>query len=81
MSETYLGERERSASPLGAIYEWLRTSRHLWMWDTLSLEHALRAHGFTGVRRCSYGDCEDRMFGLVEDKGRFENAVAMEARG
>jgi hypothetical protein len=50
------------------------------MWDALSLGEALESHGFTSVRRCCFGDCEDDMFTLVEDEGRFENAVALEAR-
>ena len=53
---------------------------HYWMSDSLSLGQALERHGFARVRRCSCGDCEDPMFGLVEDINRFEHARAMEAR-
>jgi hypothetical protein len=81
LGETNLGEETRHQTPMGFLREWLRTSRHRWMWDAGSLAHALESHGFTKVRRCSFGDCEDRMFALVEEKSRFENAVAMEARG
>ena len=59
----------------------LNTSRHLWMWDVLSLANILSEHGFGKIRRCSFGDCEDPMFRFVEEAGRFEHAVAMEARG
>jgi hypothetical protein len=77
---TLLGEENRSRGLPGLVYKWLNTSQHLWMWDALSLSRALESHGFTSVRRCHFGDCEDDMFALVEDKGRFENAVALEAR-
>jgi SAM-dependent methyltransferase len=79
LRETHLGEEERPQNLLGFVHEWLQISRHLWMWDAVSMEHALRKHGFTKVRRCAFRDCDDRMFDLVEDKHRFENAVAMEA--
>jgi hypothetical protein len=49
------------------------------MWDAPSLKHVLTEHGFQNIRRCKFGDCADPMFNLVEDPGRFENAVAMEA--
>ena len=53
---------------------------HLWMWDEISLTKALRDHGFLRIRRCQFGDCEDPMFSFVENLGRFQNVVAMEAR-
>jgi hypothetical protein len=37
-------------------------------------------HGFIRVRRCYFGDCDDPSFSFVEESGRFEKAVAMEAR-
>jgi hypothetical protein len=80
LRETSLGQHTRHGGFVGFLYEWVRTSRHLWMWDAVSLICALRSHGFSDVRPCSFGDCEDRMFDLVEDKGRFEHAVAVEAR-
>ena len=49
------------------------------MWDEVSLAGALQEHGFTRIRRCAFGDCYDPMFAAVEDSGRFERAVAMEA--
>lgn len=80
LDETYLGTRSRNRSLFNFIHTYLKSSAHLWMWDTISLSHSLREHGFTRVRKCAYGDCEDPMFALVEDKGRFEHAVALEAR-
>jgi SAM-dependent methyltransferase len=80
LDDTGLAQRTRTRGLTGVLYDWLRTSRHLWMWDEHSLKHALQDHGFRGVRRCSFGDCEDPAFAVVEDACRFKNAVAMEAR-
>jgi len=80
LQATLLGMENRKHGLYDLLYRWLRTSEHLWMWDALSLGEALESHGFTSVRRCCFGDCEDDMFALVEDEGRFENAVALEAR-
>ena len=61
-------------------------SAHLWMWDEPSMAAALTSAGFVNIRRCRYGDADDRMFDLVEDKSRFHDAdinaseLAMEAR-
>jgi SAM-dependent methyltransferase len=80
LEETSLGTKERRRNLSGLLYAWLGSSTHLWMWDELSLAQALEQHGFTQIRRCSCGDCVDPMFVFVEDPGRFEGAVAMEAR-
>jgi SAM-dependent methyltransferase len=77
---TLLGAETRSRGLSGLVHKWLNTSQHLWMWDALSLGHALESHGFASVRRCRFGDSDDDLFALVEDKGRFKNAVALEAR-
>ena len=77
---TNLGEEKRARGLTGSVYAFLRTSRHLWMWDALSLERALAEHDFHQIRRCKFGDCEDPMFNLVEEESRFNHAVAMEAR-
>jgi hypothetical protein len=78
MESTLLGVHKR---PKGwrsyAEFMW-GNSRHLWMWDYLSLGKALSKAGFTRIRRCSFGDCTDQMFKLVEDRGRFEHALAIE---
>ncbi|MBV9768253.1 MAG: methyltransferase domain-containing protein [Bryobacterales bacterium] len=80
LEETCLGKKDRVRGLHGAIYNSLATSAHGWMWDSLSLTGALDQHGFQSVRKCSFGDCDDPMFALVEDVNRFEHAVAMEAR-
>jgi predicted SAM-dependent methyltransferase len=80
LDETHLGHRTRPTGLVGNAYEILNTSKHMWMWDSASLINALREHGFESIRRCAYGDSEDPLFAAVENPGRFENAVAVEAR-
>jgi ubiquinone/menaquinone biosynthesis C-methylase UbiE len=75
-----LGCRARARGIRAMIYNALNTSQHLWMWDDLSMQSVLREHGFKTIRRCCFGDCEDPMFALVEDKSRFADAIALEAR-
>jgi predicted SAM-dependent methyltransferase len=80
LGETILGCERREGGLIGLVRKLFNTSAHLWMWDECSLTKALRDHSFLQIRRCRFGDCEDIMFSLIEDRGRFENAVAMEAR-
>lgn len=80
LDETTLGVRRRERGFTGLLRKLFNTSTHLWMWDESSIEHALKEHEFRDIRRCRFGDCEDPMFSLVEVRGRFENAVGMEAR-
>jgi hypothetical protein len=80
LEETSLGEKKLRRDLIGLLYSWLQTSRHLWMWDEVSLAAALQQHGFTRIRRCAFGDCSDPTFAAVEYAGRFERAVAIEAR-
>jgi SAM-dependent methyltransferase len=80
LRETHLG-CERKERGLGGLAKKLfNTSAHLWMWDELSMTHALHERGFRQIRRCRFGDCEDPMFSIVEERRRFENALAIEAR-
>ena len=80
MRDTSLGEQTWSRRPTRFIFELLRTSRHFWMWDVLSMSAALGEHGFQNIRRCYFGDSSDPMFKLVEHKGRFdERSFGMEA--
>jgi hypothetical protein len=80
LENAYLGEKARERGLAGLTSFFLGNSKHRWMWDALSMSHALKEHGFTQVRKCAFGDSADPMFGLVEDRGRFERAVAIEAR-
>jgi SAM-dependent methyltransferase len=80
MEGTSLGRRE---SPRGLgpwLYSLMNSSRHLWMWDYPALAHALENQGFQNIRRCSFNDSGDPMFARVEDRLRFDGALAVEAR-
>jgi hypothetical protein len=71
-------ERPRSAKDiLGYTFG---NSHHLWMWDENSLKQELANTGFGMIRRCQFNDCPDTMFNLVEDRDRFEHAIAIECK-
>ena len=74
------------AAPKGLVAfmrNYLGHSAHLWMYDFAALKTLLENAGFTGVRRCEFGDSNDPMFALVEDEQRFcdkgERELAIEA--
>ena len=79
LQKTRLGKVHRRRGFRGLLQNTLGNSDHLYMWDTLSLTNELYKAGFSHVRPASFNDSEDEMFKLVESKGRFENAVALEA--
>lgn len=69
--------REGSVRGMGPrLRQMFGRSAHLWMWDEQSLANALRKTGFTGIRRCRFGDCADAAFRQVEEEGRFYDAQA-----
>lgn len=72
-----LENRERGIKGLASAL--FGNSHHLWMWDFLSLSAELKHAGFKDIRRCYFNDSKDMMFLLVEDSGRFSNALAIEA--
>lgn len=81
LRDTNLGSEKRPRGFIGFAKRLFNSlDPHLWMWDEVSLTRALAEHGFHRIRRCRFGDCEDKAFSMVEDPGRFENAVAVEAR-
>lgn len=80
MRETSLGFETRQKGLKGLLQFQMGNSSHLWMWDHKSLEQELAAVGFVNIRRCVFGDSPDPMFKLVEDPGRFTDAVAIESR-
>jgi SAM-dependent methyltransferase len=70
MTVSGLGANTRPGA-LRRITESLGGTRHLWMWDWPSMRGALEKVGFSDIRRCAFGDCEDKRFSDVEDYGRF----------
>lgn len=79
MRESLLGVETRDNSVKGRLVSCLGNSDHLWMWDEHSLSSALLDVGFSSVRAAKYGDSADLDFQSVEEKSRFERAVAIEA--
>jgi len=80
MQNSFLGVTSRPRSLSGLLKVWLGNSAHLWMWDYKSLQFELNCAGYVAIRRCRFGDSDDPLFKDVEDKDRFINAVAVEAR-
>ncbi len=76
---TSLGQVTRQKGIKALFINLLGNSKHLFMWDRLSLHKELREAGFSRMRPCVYNDSEDPMFKLVEDKDRFEHSLAFEA--
>lgn len=80
MTNSCLGTPARGRGFVGRLVELYGNSKHLWMWDERSLTQALRAAGFTDIRRCAFGDSADPMFKRVESEGHFKGAVSLECR-
>jgi predicted SAM-dependent methyltransferase len=79
MNNTLLGLEKRPRGFNGLLTGFLGNAHHLWMWDQYSLAAELKAAGFASVRNCRFNDSADKHFELVEDEGRFLQAVAIEA--
>ena len=80
LEDTLLGIKNRPKGLRAFVSAFFGNSHHLWMWDEKSLSQELGAVGFSQIRVCRFNDCEDEMFRLVEDVGRFGNAVAIECK-
>lgn len=75
---TRLGTQARPRGLKGILVSILGNANHLWMWDKKSLTKELENAGFKDIRVCQFNDCEDEMFKLVEDKGRFVESVTID---
>ena len=78
MNETVLGVPERKRGAASLLRLWLGNSQHLWMWDFPSMRRELAEAGFKNIRAAAFGDSEDPMFAFVEDKSRWQDAVAIQ---
>lgn len=78
-----LGKRARPKDIISFAREYFGRSAHLWMYDFPCLKGKLEETGFSAIRRCEFGDATDKMFDLVEERGRFfdhgERELAIEA--
>ncbi len=80
LSNTFLGIEKRPRGFKDMISSIYGNSNHLWMWDSKSLGEELQNAGFREIRNCLFNDSQDEMFKYVENKIRFENAVALECK-
>ena len=48
--------------------------------DYKSITAELEKAGFSDIRRARFGDSDDKMFGSVEDEGRWINCLGVECR-
>jgi SAM-dependent methyltransferase len=71
LRSTYLGVEADPEGLLGFASGMLGRNKHLWMWDYPAMEAALKAVGFSAVRRCEMGDSGDPAFAAVEQYDRF----------
>jgi len=79
MNDSLLGVKERKRGLKQLIVDNLGNVKHLWMWDYHSLSLELKGVGFKEIRRCRFNDSKDKMFLMVEEKGRFKNCLSIEA--
>ena len=78
MYETMLGIENRPKSIKDKIIFLFGNSHHLWMWDKHTMNIELENTGFTYIRYCFFNDSLNLNFLNVEEKSRFENAIAFE---
>jgi SAM-dependent methyltransferase len=76
-----LGFERRPRTVMQRVREWLGNSRHLWLWDDLSMGKALRECGFDSPRVVRYRDSGDAIFDELEQGVTWELALGMEVRG
>lgn len=80
MANTGIAFRQRPRGLIGMIRGTFGNAHHLWLWDTDAAIHELQQAGFKDIRKCGFNDSGDKMFHLVEDSDRFDNALALEMR-
>lgn len=84
LNKCHLGKSRPADTTLERLREIFGNSAHRWMYDYALLQTLLADAGFVSIRRCRYGDSEDRMFNAVEEIGRFNDGnfseLAIEAR-
>lgn len=76
--QTILGSKTRQKGVSGLVRSFLGNSRHLWMWDSASLQEQLREAGFKNIRPCLYGDSSIEQFKTVETQEHYHYAIGVE---
>lgn len=80
LKETGLGREIRNRKLKSFFFNWIGNSGHLWGWDYKSLANELANSGFMDIRRAQFGDSNDPMFNVVEQKERWDNCLGIECR-
>jgi len=78
MQRAGLGLEKRLKGLKDFLLNWIGNSRHLWMWDFLSIKAYLENVGFSGVRKAEFGDSEEMIFKDVEVQERWDNCLGVE---
>ena len=78
MKSTQLGVPARERGLMGVIRPIIGNSKHMWMWDEMSLTKALTDAGFTGIRRAGYRDSGIPEFDSVEREDRWDAALGLQ---
>jgi len=78
MKQTGLGQTKRPRGIYSLLIEAFGNSRHRWMWDLSSLRYELEKIGFQNIRRAQFGDSDDTMFKIVEQRERWRNALGID---
>lgn len=78
MKQTGLGQMERPRGIYSLLIEAFGNSRHRWMWDFSSLHYELGKIGFQNIRRAQFGDSNDKIFKMVEQKERWSYALGID---
>lgn len=80
LQKTMLGKEKRPRTGAAWLHEILGNSNHLWMWDFSGLAAELKRAGFIEIRHANYGDLNDAMIDLVENAGRWCDAIGINCR-
>jgi len=80
LEKSILGKQFRRKGFKGFLTSFLGNSNHLWLWDYASVKLELESVGFSNIRKCEFNDSDEEAFLELEDKGRFENALAVESK-
>ncbi len=84
MRRSHLGREAPSTGIIRRAHLLFGNSDHRWMYDEATMRALLTDAGFESIRRCEFGDSEDPMFALVENKARFidegNKELALEAK-
>ena len=79
-----IGETDRAQGVAALLRSTFGHSGHLWMYDEDLMGDLLRRAGFIDIRRATFADSGDKMFDIVEDRGRFFDSgdpeLAMQAK-